>query len=118
MDNSEKHVEKQRGGITGKGFMPGQSGNPGGRPPKDESYAYWLRFFKNLTKEEFQKYRIEYIDTMPMAALGAWQRVFETIKNSRTFDSIANRTEGMPKQSIDQTITEIPPIEFVRKNED
>lgn len=23
---------KQRGGVTGKGFLPGQSGNPGGRP--------------------------------------------------------------------------------------
>jgi Family of unknown function (DUF5681) len=23
---------KERGGITGKGFVPGQSGNPGGRP--------------------------------------------------------------------------------------
>src|SRR5580658_4014213 len=33
----EKNVEqreepKQLGGITGKGFMPGQSGNPSGRP--------------------------------------------------------------------------------------
>jgi len=26
--------EKMIGGITGKGFMPGQSGNPSGRPPK------------------------------------------------------------------------------------
>lgn len=26
-------MEKQRGGITGKGFQPGQSGNPGGRRP-------------------------------------------------------------------------------------
>lgn len=26
--------EKQRGGITGKGWLPGQSGNPGGRPKK------------------------------------------------------------------------------------
>jgi hypothetical protein len=23
---------KQRGGVTGRGFLPGQSGNPGGRP--------------------------------------------------------------------------------------
>jgi hypothetical protein len=25
-------TSKQRGGVTGKGFLPGQSGNPGGRP--------------------------------------------------------------------------------------
>ena len=25
-------VTTQHGGVTGRGFMPGQSGNPGGRP--------------------------------------------------------------------------------------
>jgi hypothetical protein len=29
-----KQREKQLGGVTGKGFRPGQSGNPGGRPKK------------------------------------------------------------------------------------
>jgi hypothetical protein len=32
----EKQAGKQRGGITGKGFVPGQSGNPKGRPKKGE----------------------------------------------------------------------------------
>lgn len=32
-DNAET-TEKQLGGVTGKGFLPGQSGNPGGRPKK------------------------------------------------------------------------------------
>ncbi len=27
-----KTPEKQLGGVTGKGFLPGRSGNPGGRP--------------------------------------------------------------------------------------
>lgn len=27
-----KTTAKQLGGVTGKGFLPGQSGNPGGRP--------------------------------------------------------------------------------------
>ena len=27
-----KTTPKQRGGVTGRGFLPGQSGNPGGRP--------------------------------------------------------------------------------------
>src|SRR4029453_4496628 len=29
---SDSIAEEKLGGITGKGFMPGQSGNPGGRP--------------------------------------------------------------------------------------
>jgi len=28
---TEPEREKQPGGVTGRGFMPGQSGNPGGR---------------------------------------------------------------------------------------
>jgi hypothetical protein len=31
-----KTTRKQRGGITGKGFLPGQSGNPGGRPKSEK----------------------------------------------------------------------------------
>jgi len=31
-DRSFRTTPKQRGGVTGKGFLPGQSGNPGGRP--------------------------------------------------------------------------------------
>jgi|SRR6185312_4745986 len=32
--NNDTATEKQIGGCTGKGFMPGQSGNPSGRPKK------------------------------------------------------------------------------------
>jgi hypothetical protein len=31
-----KTTEKQRGGVTGRGFLPGQSGNPGGRPRSEK----------------------------------------------------------------------------------
>lgn len=34
VDNNQAPTEKLIGGITGKGFMPGESGNPGGRPKK------------------------------------------------------------------------------------
>ena len=36
-DNVENNAEttKKPGGVTGKGFMPGQSGNPGGRPKEN-----------------------------------------------------------------------------------
>jgi len=46
----DKDVEKQRknngkipGGVTGKGFKPGQSGNPNGRPPNEKSITNWMR---------------------------------------------------------------------------
>ena len=31
VDSNEKATPKKQGGVTGKGFLPGQSGNPGGR---------------------------------------------------------------------------------------
>jgi len=30
------------GGVTGRGFMPGQSGNPGGRPKSERAYLATL----------------------------------------------------------------------------
>jgi hypothetical protein len=30
-------ARKQRGGVTGRGFLPGQSGNPGGRPKSERT---------------------------------------------------------------------------------
>jgi hypothetical protein len=32
VENNREQQPKKLGGCTGKGFMPGQSGNPGGRP--------------------------------------------------------------------------------------
>jgi hypothetical protein len=32
-----KTTPKQRGGVTGRGFLPGQSGNPGGRPRSERT---------------------------------------------------------------------------------
>jgi hypothetical protein len=34
VQNNETATPKKLGGCTGKGFLPGQSGNPGGRPKR------------------------------------------------------------------------------------
>jgi hypothetical protein len=35
-DSNQKTTKGKRGGNTGNGFKPGQSGNPGGRPKKTQ----------------------------------------------------------------------------------
>jgi Family of unknown function (DUF5681) len=51
--NVESGVEsnKMLGGCTGKGFMPGQSGNPGGKPRKPASERLIRRLLANDEKE-------------------------------------------------------------------
>mgnify|MGYP003126527544 CR=1 FL=1 len=39
MSKVDKQQKNNEGGITGKGWKPGQSGNPKGRPKKGEAWA-------------------------------------------------------------------------------
>lgn len=43
VDHQQDNNEKKLGGITGKGFMPGQSGNPKGRPVLHSSISRMVR---------------------------------------------------------------------------
>ena len=79
VESNEKATYKL-GGITGKGFMPGQSGNPGGRkrnPLKDFSLAE----FNSWTDEQ----KAEFLSKI--SPLDRWKM-----------------TEGNPEQSIDGSI--------------
>lgn len=93
--------------------------NPGGRPKNAESFSYWLNFFKSLPKGDFMQYEKEH-PGMTMAALAAYARIGKMVHHLREFEVVANRTEGMPKQTIDvgmDDVTEIK-VKIVRKKED
>lgn len=45
--NNEQSTEKLLGGCTGKGFLPGQSGNPSGRPKKRPISEIYERIMEN-----------------------------------------------------------------------
>lgn len=44
-ENNAQATEKMVGGVTGKGFKPGQSGNPKGRPPLAKDFKQRCRDF-------------------------------------------------------------------------
>jgi hypothetical protein len=73
--------------------------NPGGKPINEERYGYWLQFFKNLSIEDFTAYKTKH-PHMSMAAFGAYSRVAKTIEELKEFQEVANRTEGMPTQTV------------------
>ena len=98
----EKDVDKQRtkqlGGITGKGFVKGKSGNPAGRPKKKNTIPDILR---KLTKQKH----------------GTTSKL-ETILNNVVDNAIngdqwsiqfiADRMEGKPAQTIQQSVEDLP----------
>ena len=95
----DKQQKKQLGGATGRGFMPGKSGNPRGRPKKAKCIPDILR---SITKAKIEGY-----ETKLHAILD--NVVEQAIKGDQwSIQFIADRMEGRPKQVIDQTIEELP----------
>lgn len=102
---------------TGKGgFGEHPEHSARGRWSKENSYSYWLNYFKQLSVKEFG----EYDKTNPegertMAQNLAYKRTKELYENNdlKEFESNANRTEGMPKQAI-----ELSEIEGIKTEHD
>ena len=72
--------------------------SPGGFK-KESKPTYWLNFFNDLPKEEFNTYLETHTD-LPMVAYGAYERV-KNNKDLGEFREIANRTEGLPKATME-----------------
>lgn len=86
--NNAETTEKKIGGVTGKGFKPGQSGNPTGRP-KSTPITDALR--KALANPKQAEAFVKGI--LKEARKG----------NSKAFAAVADRLEGKPAQSHELT---------------
>jgi hypothetical protein len=62
MNNVEITTKKQRGGVTGKGFLPGESGNPKGRPIGSISIMGRIKKIFEENPEQFEEYVISVIN--------------------------------------------------------
>ncbi len=78
VENNEPSTKKL-GGITGKGFKPGQSGNPGGRP-KGTLKDFVRQMFIEMSEEE----KTKWLKANKVNAIDIWKM-----------------GEGLPKQDVD-----------------
>ena len=98
MSEVDKQHKKQ-GGVTGKGFVKGKSGNPNGRPKKAKCIPDILR---SITSEKADGYETKLHKILDNV-------VNQAIKGDQwSIQFVADRMEGKPAQVINQTIEELP----------
>ena len=113
-ERKKKHVVKQRrnnaGGITGKGFKSGQSGNPKGRPTINMSYSDTVR--ELLSSQEIKvhftvngKEKVAQVTSDRNLYYGvASAQIMEALKgNHKAAKELIDRAEGKAQQKIDVT---------------
>lgn len=86
---------------TGKGGFKDnpQNANPGGRPKNQQSFTYWMNFFKNLPVSEFLQYQKTHpVEGRTVAEDIAFTRVVNARTDLQEFKEVADRTEGKAKQ--------------------
>jgi hypothetical protein len=107
----ENSSKKRLGGITGKGFIPGQSGNPGGRPKGSVkvSSCYERALARPFPGDQQGRTYAQVIAdrTVELAAEGRIDAIKE----------ITDRTEGRSKQTIDVSRSDLRK-EYLKKTVD
>ena len=99
----KKTVVKQHkyneGGITGKGFKPGISGNPNGRPKKENCVSDLLRNKGDEIQDDGKTKLQAVIDTLYLRASQG---------ELKAIDMIFDRLEGKPAQKLEVEETLLP----------
>lgn len=106
---------KQLGGVTGKGFQPGQSGNPGGRRPSlsgavqrlcGDDGAELVRFWHLIANGTDQEFK------------AAFPHTKRTLRDRmEAAAQLADRGYGKAKQSVEMTGADGGPIQLQEARE-
>jgi len=109
MPETTKQVRKIPNPTGKGGFQERPQDRSDGRWSKENSFSYWMNFFKQLDKEEFLTWEKDN-PKHSMAASLAYARVFKSRSELKEFQEVANRTEGMPTQRTEHSGPEGGPI--------
>lgn len=86
------------------GFGDHPENRSDGRWSKENSFTYWMNYFKNLSVSEFIAYEKNTKESdRSVAASLAYARVANARKDLKEFIVVADRTEGRPLQPLDLT---------------
>lgn len=90
--NNAQTTGKKLGGCTGKGFMPGQSGNPSGRPKKS-----WL----TEATEELLEEKLSDPAERERWKNAQWEKMIKSgVVGAMFLDTAWERTEGKVAQPV------------------
>jgi hypothetical protein len=105
MKNKAKITSKQVPNPTGKGgFTEHPENRSNGSWVKTETFRYWFGVFKEMTIEELKTWEKKNPENKRTVASSlAYTRIIKSQKDLREFQEVANRSEGMPKQTIEHT---------------
>jgi Family of unknown function (DUF5681) len=92
VQNNARTTGKKLGGVTGKGFRPGTSGNPGGRPKDLVTRELRELMLRQCSLDKKKRSWGEVI----AEAIGRKARAGDV----RAFEAIADRTDGKPAQAV------------------
>lgn len=100
-----KSTSKQVPNPTGKGgFAEHPENRSNGSWVKTETFRYWFGVFKEMTVEELKNWEKKNPESKRSVASSlAYSRIIKSQKDLREFQEVANRSEGMPKQTIEHT---------------
>lgn len=108
----------KEGGITGKGWKKGQSGNPSGRPKGHSTWsevandlldANHLDIKMTLPSGEKKQVRCDIEDGKTIRHAVVSALIVEALKgNVPAIRELCDRTEGKPAQKIETTTRELP----------
>lgn len=99
VEEQRQNNEKKVGGVTGKGFLPGQSGNPGGRPKGSVKLSTALQraLALPLPDHSGRTYAEAIAEKLCKEAADG---------NVAAAKEIADRTEGRSKQTVTFTVNQ------------
>lgn len=102
--NTSNQVKKAPNPTGKGGFVDNPQNRSDGRWSKENSFSYWLNFFKAMKVTDFEVYKVNKPKEERCVAENlAFNRIVGASENLKEFQEVANRTEGKPMVSIDHT---------------